>query len=231
METKFLSGDWGPAELDGGKLCEAVSRCLLQLDTGRVTDKDLPGPIEAILLNQNIGQAHNLLLKDRQHITKVISMVYKLRNDRGIAHISPIHSANGMDAMLILHACKWIFAEFLRLAWNGNRQVVGQVIDQLVQLRHSIIHELDGKPLVQVPGISAHEEVLLLLNHAASHRLSRSEIREYASLQKPDTLKAAISRLISEKDVRQTDDKAIALTPKGEKRVREVVMPKRAAQM
>ena len=26
MQQRFLAGDWQPAELDGGRLCEAVSR-------------------------------------------------------------------------------------------------------------------------------------------------------------------------------------------------------------
>ncbi|HYE71797.1 MAG TPA: hypothetical protein VEF04_00645, partial [Blastocatellia bacterium] len=43
MQQRFLAGDWKPAELDGGRLCEAVLRCLLQLDTGNVDQKKLPG--------------------------------------------------------------------------------------------------------------------------------------------------------------------------------------------
>lgn len=231
MQQRFLAGDWGPAELDGGRLCEAVSRCLLQLDTGTVDHKHLPGQIEPILLDPNNTHAHTLGLKDRQHIVRVLGTVYKLRNDRGVAHISPVYSANAMDAMFVLHAGKWLFAELLRLAWNGDRKVVGEVIEQLVQLEHSIIHELEGKPLVQVEGISASDEVLVLLNHAPNHRLSRAELRDRAYLQKPDTVKAAINRLIQRKDVRPLDSNTeVALTSKGQQRVREEVLPKLTAR-
>lgn len=45
MQQRFLAGDWKPAELDGGRLCEAVSRALYQIDSGVVTHTDLPGTL------------------------------------------------------------------------------------------------------------------------------------------------------------------------------------------
>ena len=36
MEQRFFAGDWQPAELDGGRLCEAISRALYQLDCSYV---------------------------------------------------------------------------------------------------------------------------------------------------------------------------------------------------
>ena len=71
-----------------------------------------------------------------------------------------------MDSMLILHVRKWMFAEFLRLAWTADKQVIADTIAQIVQLQHTLIHELDGKPLVLARGIPAADEILLLLNHA-----------------------------------------------------------------
>lgn len=76
MERRFLAGDWGPAELDGGRLAEAVSQCILQLDSGKVSHTDSPGNVRKAILDQN--RAHNLNNKDRAHIAQVIELVYKL---------------------------------------------------------------------------------------------------------------------------------------------------------
>lgn len=226
MEQRFLAGDWGPAELDGGHLCESVSRCLLQYDTGIIDNWALPGKVEQILTENQGTYTHKLTLQDRKHVTKLINAVYKLRSDRGVAHISPIYTANAVDAMLVLHASKWIFAEMLRLVWNGDRNIVGEVIGQLAQLEHAVIHELDGQPLVLAEKISAPDEILLLLNHASSRQLSRAKLRKDAQ-QKPQNVSVAISRLISTKDIRPLDGGMdVALTPKGQKRVREEIMPK-----
>lgn len=223
MEQRFLAGDWGPAELNGGRLCEAVSRCLLQLDTGKVTHSKLPGEIrDKVLLDEAL--THKLKPKQRRHIAKVIEVVYKFRSDRGAVHISPEYTANYMDSMFIVHSGKWIFAEFLNLAWNQDRKVVAHIIEQIVQLEHSLVHELDGKPLVLAKGIPAPDEMLLLLNHASGNRLSRSDLRLYAH-QKPANMNTAISRKIAAKEVRAIGDD-IVLTPSGQKRVREEILPK-----
>lgn len=141
MQQRFLAGDWGPAELNGGRLCEAVSRSLLQLDTGKISHTDSPGDVRKHLLDNNLP--HNIIKsKDRYHIAKAIEVVYKFRSDRGPVHISPDYSANYMDSMFVLHAGKWIFAELLRLALKRDIKTVADTIAQLVQMQHSIIHEL-----------------------------------------------------------------------------------------
>ena len=223
MEQRFLAGDWGPAELNGGRLCEAVSRCLLQIDTDKISHSKLPGEIrDKVLLNETI--THKLKPKQRRHIAKVIEVVYKFRSDRGAVHISPDYTANYMDSMLIVHGGKWIFSEFLNLSWNQDRKYVASLIEQIVQLEHSLIHELDGKPLVLAKDIPAPDEMLLLLNHAPSNRLTRYKLRQYAH-QKPANINAAINRKIAAKEVRASGNDII-LTPAGQKKVREEILPK-----
>lgn len=226
LQQRFLAGDWKPAELDGGRLCEAVARCLLQVDQGLVTHHLLPGKVGDALRDKS--KQHSLGQQDRDHILKAIEMVYKFRSDRGAVHISPIYSANYMDSMLVVHASKWLLAEFLRIAWRQDRTVLADVISHLVQLQHSIIHEQDGKPLVLSKDISAPDEVLVLLFWAQGNRLTRSQLLSYATQQRPGTMRTAISRLITEKDVRVLDSGEIGLTPKGQKRLMEQVLPRRA---
>ncbi|HEX8475382.1 MAG TPA: hypothetical protein VF666_15230 [Pyrinomonadaceae bacterium] len=228
MQRRFLVGDWQPTELDSGRLCEAISRCLLQMDTGRVSHSKTVAEIRKILLDNSLS--HTLKSKDRHHIIKVVDLVYKFRSDRGAVHISPDYTANQMDSMLVLHAGKWMLGEFLRLAWNKDEKVIADTIAQLVQLEHSIIHELDGKPLVLVKGISAPDEILLLLNHANGNRLTRKELQVQAANQKPQNIAIAIGRLIDKKEIRPLDGDEVALTPNGQKRVLEEIMPKITAK-
>lgn len=228
MQQRFLAGDWQPTELDGGRFCEAVSRCLLQMDTGKIDHRKLPGEIRKNLLDKSIP--HKLGSKDRYHLAKVIEVVYGFRSDRGAVHISTEYTANYMDSMLVLHSSKWIFAEFLRLVWNQDRNVVAETIAQIVQLEHSVIHELDGKPLVLARDISATDEILLLLYHAANNRLSRAELREQAAGHNPQNVNVAISRLIKNKNIRPVAEDEVALTPNGQKRIFEQVLPKYTPQ-
>jgi hypothetical protein len=224
MQQRFLAGDWKPAELDGGRLCEAIARCLYQLDTGTVTHNQLPNEICTKLEDQKA--IHNLAEKERRHLVKAIQLIYKFRSDRGAVHISPIYDANQMDSVMVLHVGKWLVSEFLRIAWNQDRQVIAETIDRIVQLEHSLIHERDGKPLVVANGIPAPDEVLLLLNHATGNRLSRNAIREQAANQKSATVNAAIGRLIRTRDIRPLDGDDVALTPRGQVRILKEIIPK-----
>lgn len=222
MQKRFIAGDWGPAELNGGRLCEAAARCLYQLDFDKITHSKLPGKIMEELEKEGI--THKLKPKQRFHITKVIGVVYKFRSDRGAVHISPEYTADYMDSMLMIHASKWIFAELLHLAWNKDKRVLQEIIENIVQLDHSLIHEMGGKPLVLAKGISAPEEILLLLNHAPGNQLSRADLKDQAH-QKPGNITTALTRMIKTKEIRTAGDE-IALTPSGQKRVREDIIPK-----
>lgn len=130
-----------------------------------------------------------------------------------------------MDSMLVLHAAKWILAEFLRLAWRKDEETIAATIAQLVQLDHSLIHELDGNPLVLARGIPATEEVLLLLNHAPGNRLKPSELQQQAANQKANNVSTAINRLIKKKEIRRAADE-VALTPNGQQKIMKEILPK-----
>lgn len=231
MQKRFLAGDWKPSELHGGVLCEAISRCLYQMDTGRVAKKSV-SDVRDYLLDTKKGiplstpNTHKLALKDRKHICKAIEIAYKFRSDRGVAHISTEHIANMMDSMLITHIGKWILAEFLRIVWQKNIKIINETIAQLVQIEYSLIHELDGKPFVLSTKVTAKEEVLLLLNHSPSNCLSREQIKEQAPLLSPQSINGAISGLKGVREIRFTDNGEISITPTGLQRVMQEIIPK-----
>jgi hypothetical protein len=225
MQQRFLAGDWQPTELDSGRLCEAIARGCYQLDTGTVTHSQLPAELCGKMEDANPQKQHALNLQDRYHICRAIRLLYKFRSDRGSVHISTFYTADYMDSMFMVHAAKWIFAEFLRLAWNKDKAIIADTIAQIVQLEYSLIHELDGVPLVLDQKISAPEEMLLLLNHAEGHRLPKDELLKHAKNNTPNSLATGLSRLLATNEIRSTGTGDIALTPKGQKRVIEKIIP------
>jgi hypothetical protein len=226
MQQRFLAGDWKPSELDGGRLCEAVARAVYQLDSGTLTHSQLPKELcEKIEDDRNL-RPHNLNQQDRIHMTKAISLVYKFRSSRGSVHISPLYSADYMDSMLMVHAGKWILAEFLRLAWTRDKALIAETIAQIVQLEFSLIHELEGVPLVLDEKVSAPVEILLLLNHADGHKLTRDQLAAQCKNNTEAAVGTAIRRLMKANEIRSTPTPGeVALTPKGQKRVIEKIIP------
>lgn len=226
MQQRFLAGDWQPTELDGGRLCEAVSRACYQLDSGTVTHSQLPKELCEKIEDEQGLRPHSLDIKDRHHICRAIGLVYKFRSDRGSVHISPKYTADFMDSMLTVHAGKWIFAEFLRIAWTQDKDLIAETIAQIVQLEYSLIHELEGVPLVLDERVSAPEEILLLLNHAEGHKLLRYDLEMLAKNNTEKSVNVALSRLSKANEIRDTARAGeVALTPKGQKRVIEKIIP------
>ena len=227
LEQRFYAGDWQPTELDSGRLCEAIARATYQLDSGTITNAQLPNELCEKIDDEKNVRLHLLDLKARRHLTRTIMLVYKFRSDRGSVHISPDFTANEMDSILMLHAAKWILAEFLRLAWNKDRKIIAETIADIIQLEHSLIHEIDGTPLILDETASAPEEVLLLLNHAEGHRLQRDELTRQAKNNTANAVNTALTRLAKTNDIRATATSGeVALTPKGQKRVIEKIIPK-----
>jgi len=223
MQRRYYASDWQPSELDGGQFCEAVARAIYQVDTGNVSHDLLPGDISPQLKSKSAP--HTLETKDRDHFCRVLQTVYKFRNDRGVAHISPIHTANHLDATLIIATVKWLFAEFLRLAWKKERNEVVAIIEAIVQLEHPLIHELDGKPLVLSNELSAPEEILVLLQHSSGGRYTRDELKQYTHTS-PAAINTAIGRLSDSRQVRIGDKGDIVITSLGEERVHDIILPK-----
>lgn len=226
MQQKYYAGDWGYAELDGGKFCEAVARAFYQLDIGVITHKDLPGDIMKQLRDQvKVPPTHVFPPKDRDHFCRVLETTYKFRSDRGVAHVSAAYNANHLDATLIIANVKWLFAEFLRLGWKKNRNEVAEIIEAIIQLEHPLIHELDGRPLVLSNKFSALEEVLLLLQNSPGGCLSRSQLKDYAQ-KSVSAVNKAIHDLLEDREVRLGASGDIYITPPGEQRIREVIKTK-----
>lgn len=225
MMQRFYSGDWKPSELDGGQFCEAISRAFYQIDTGTILN-DLPGKVIDQIKNKSIS--HKFSGTDRNHFCSVVDIVYRFRNQRGIAHISPTHNANHMDAMFVIANVKWMFAEFLRLAWNKDRNEVAEIIESIIRLEHPLICEIDGHLLVLSTSLSAADEILMLLQHSMPGSVSRAELKE-SILKDQSTISRAIIRLISEKKILANSAGDLVVTPLGQRYVHEEIIPRLAS--
>lgn len=222
MQKRYYSSDWKPAELDGGQFCEAIARAVYQLNTNTVYHA-LPGSICDRLTNERLP--HNIGIKDRDHFCRVLRTTYKFRNDRGVAHISPSHLANLLDATFIMGNVKWMFSEFLRLAWNKDPNEVAAIIEAIIQLEHPLIHELDGQPLILSNILSAPEEILVYVRHSSNGQLTRNDLKKYVRAS-PEAIDIAIKRLCDNRQLRMSTTGEVVITPLGEQRVREEIIVK-----
>ncbi len=223
MEHRYIQRDWGPAELDGGQFCEALARILYHIDSGNLNlTKGFDDALNYVEGNSG-GIVHNIQPRsDALHLTKVLRTIYKFRNQRGVAHISPSYSPNQMDSKLVIESVRWALNETLRIFWTGNREEVAKTIRELLQFDVPVIGKFEDVLIVQRTDLSSDNEVLLLLHYAGEVGFSRKEIGLYAMIS-PASVTNALQKLASPKfrQIVQLANGNYRLTDLGAKHVRE----------
>jgi hypothetical protein len=186
--------------LDGGHFAEAAIRILYHQDTGNV---DWQRSFDDCANYVESGQVEHRIqpVKNGRHVVRVLRTVYKFRNQRGVAHISPTYAANHMDSKLIIECVRWCMNEILRLFWRGDRETVARTIRELLQFDVPCVGVFEDVILVQRTDLSTEEEILVLLHFAGEQGFSRSEIGKFAK-RAPSSVFDALQTLLA-RDCRQ----------------------------
>jgi hypothetical protein len=178
MERRFIQRDWEPAELDGGHFCEVLARLIYQADSGNLNRSRTLSDCLKYVDNETV--AHALPRQDAKHIGQVMRTIYKFRNQRGVAHISPTYTPNQMDSKFLIESARWCMTEALRLFWQGDREEVAKAIRELLQFDVPCVGVFQDILLVQRTDLQAEEETLILLHFAGETGFSSAEVRKYS---------------------------------------------------
>jgi hypothetical protein len=122
--------------------------------------------------------------RDALHLAKVMRTAYKFRSQRGAVHISPTYNANHLDSKFLIECVRWLMNEFLRIFWQGDRELVAKAIRELLQFDVPCIDTFEGALLVQRTDLSPEEEVLVLLHYAGETGFTRAELGKYLKLRR-----------------------------------------------
>ncbi len=162
IKHNFLLGRHEPAELNGGKFCEIVLRILQHEAFGSHVslEKEVRNLAEEFRKFENATNASDSV---RFHIPRVSSAVYNFRNRRGVGHAGGDVSPNLADATLVAAAADWILAELVRICYSCPLEDAQKLVNDLVQRRLPLVHEIDGKKRVLNPSLTFKQRVLVLL--------------------------------------------------------------------
>jgi hypothetical protein len=179
-----------------------------------MTTNQKPGVFAAKLMNPDIQ--HHLSSTDRRNTSKMMLSVYEIRSSRNSVHFAPGYSADYLDSMVTLASCKWLLCEFVRLASGRPNQQTAELLRGLAQLGDPVIFEIEGRPIVMLTGLSAPQEILLLLLHRPGYSATKTELVEFAApYHTSKSIAVSLSRLADKKQVAMSKNGRFHLTTLG----------------
>jgi hypothetical protein len=153
---------WEPAELNGGKLCEAVYTVI----RGRV-DGSYPsranGPRNMIEACRALEREQWPERSIKIQIPKMLIALYEIRNQRGVGHNGAEVNPNHMDAIAVLHMSKWLIAELIRVLHSLSTDEATKIIDALVEREIELVWSSGDIKRVLKPDLTLKQKTLLLL--------------------------------------------------------------------
>lgn len=161
IKINYYLNKFEPAELNGGKFCEAAIRLLEYETKNSYTPFGTPINMQSKL--SEIGKCTNVNDSVRLHIPRVIIGIYNIRNRRGVGHVGGDVNPNNSDSLFILAASDWIMSEIIRLHYNSTLDEAQQIVDNLVQRRLLIVCDVQDKKRVLNHKLPYRDKALLIL--------------------------------------------------------------------
>lgn len=153
---------WEPAELNGGKLCEAIYTVVLGRLDGEYAarsskPKDLVSACRALERRQDGVRSFKI------QIPRMLTALYEIRNNRGVGHAGGEVNPNHMDATAVLYMSKWLLAELVRALHGLSTVEAVEVVESLVEREVPIIWTMGDRKRVLLPGLTRKQQMLILM--------------------------------------------------------------------
>lgn len=187
------SKEYDSAGLSAGKFCETLFRFL---------EKELKGNYTPF--NGHITNMANELAKLEQTpktvgneslriiVPRAISIIYTIRNKRGIGHVGGDIEANGIDLSAILKMSDWIIAELIRIYHKLSFEDAQSVVDSLNTKEIPSVWKINGKKRVLKKGLDYKDKVLLILYTEVSNSCAVEDVVEWTEYSNPSRFKTQL---------------------------------------
>ncbi len=213
-----------PAELNGGKFAEAVVRLLQYILNGGKYDplgKHIQNMSNIIRSFEQIPQG-KFLDSYRIHIPRVLSMIYNIRNKRGVGHLGGEVNPNIADATLIVTCCDWIFTELYRINYGCSINEAQKIIETLIQRKNPLIYQIGDTKRVLNPKLDMTKQTLLLLGECYPEEVSEKDLIKWIEPSNASVFRRDILRRLHDKRMIEYVEKtSCVILPPGLKIVEE----------
>jgi len=220
----YSEGRWEPAELNGGKLCEAVYSVCLGFATGKMPDA-ASKPRNMVAACVSLEKYTSPPRSIRIQIPRMLIALYEVRNNRNVGHVGGDVDPNHMDAVCVLQMSKWLVAELVRMLHDLPIEDAADLVDALVEREVPLVWKINGQRRVLDQSLSMKDKTLAIL-HGCTGATKESDLFAWvehprASWYRRDVLKPAHNAKLLEYD---QPNGRVFLSPKGVAYVEEKLL-------
>jgi hypothetical protein len=143
IKENYLLERHEPSELNGGKFVEACYRILDQQTKGShaPVNAQIPDMIGKLRAFEQLPSA-SAIESYRIHIPRSLTMIYNIRNKRGVGHLGGDVNPNFVDSTLICACADWILAELLRIHYSFSLAEAQKLVDSIVIRPTFLVHQI-----------------------------------------------------------------------------------------
>lgn len=215
------------AGLAAGKFCEVVLRHVQNAVTGT-----------CIPFNRKIGNFADECRKliaapsgaatesERVVLPRALVFLYTMRNKRGIGHIGGDVDANEIDTAVITRTADWVLCELIRIHHGMSLEEAQDLVDSISVRQLPTIWEVSGKVRVLKKGLSASDQVLLILYNAKETAVFVEDLCDWIEYSNLSVFKTNVLTTLHKKRLIEYDKEtdAVHLSPTGAQHVEDDIL-------
>lgn len=227
IERNFRERRWEPAELNGGKLCEAAFSILRgHIDGHFPAAPSKPSNFQAACAALEKSPSHHSR-SVRVLVPRVMVALYDIRNTRSVGHIGGEVNPNQMDALCVLHMAKWVVAELVRVFHKVPVDEATNLVEALSERELALVWDTGTVRRVLDVRMTMLEKTLVLL-YSDPKPLSEGDLIKSLEHSNPSVYRRDILRKAHKMRLIEynQEDKEIKISPLGIKKVEEEILPK-----
>ena len=227
ITRNFREGRWEAAELDGARFCEIVYTILAGYLNGQNYPASAAKPGDFKGACDRLAQAPRASGPDAARVTipRILTGLYQVRNNRGVAHVGGEVSANHMDATYVLHATQWVMAELVRMFHDTDVSTATKIVDTLVDRTLPVVWSVGGIRRVLDKSLDLSDATLVLLYAEPAGAVDR-DLAQDLDQPRLGNYRRVLRSLHEARMIEYSETTGhVVISPKGEKDVEERLLP------
>ncbi len=218
LKRNHAEGRYDSAGVAAGKFCEIALRLLQHMVKGSSTPfgtkiANFADECRKLVTSPTSSAVESL----RTVMPRALVFMYTMRSKRGIGHVGGEVEANHIDSATLARLADWTVCELIRVYHGLSLEEAQDLVDALATRSLPDIWEVAGKRRVLRDGLSASEQVLVLLYADPSSFVLAEDLCDWVEYSQSSMFKRNVLRPLHKKRLIEFDEKlsVVYLSPLG----------------